>query len=221
MSSSQQRVAPAAGSTRLFQMACRWRPTRQATSQPQAMVASSAGSRSSQENSGLNPGASLATLAAGLAGTPVCMANQITQITKAHPLKKTSVNQSIRADTLRRSVGSANAARAAMAGRASSSERSKSGLIALLTTLTSAAHNGSATCGLRSWWRQRQSVQSARGQAGQVNHTSSLPQRFQSAMEAGSDSAWGQWICSVIEASNAASASSPTTQLSSCGAAAP
>ncbi|MDT4843457.1 hypothetical protein FQZ97_773910 [compost metagenome] len=157
-------------------MASRCWPTRQATSQTQAAEASRARPNSSPENSGTKPGASRATLAAGLAGTPVCMANQITQMMRAQPVKKISVNQSISADMLRRSVGSANAASAASAGRASSSVRSCRSDRALAAKPISAAHSGRATWGRKSWRRQRHSVQSTRGQAGQVNHSSRRPQ---------------------------------------------
>ncbi|MCB1989211.1 MAG: hypothetical protein KDE69_12910, partial [Burkholderiaceae bacterium] len=76
------------------------------------------------ENSGSNPRASFATLAAGFAGTPVCVDVHMTQMAMADTEKKSRVNQSISAATLRRNVGRAKAARAASAGRPSNSARS-------------------------------------------------------------------------------------------------
>src|SRR5690349_1009313 len=110
MTSNQASAAPPAGSTRPFQIAARLRLVRQRTSATQASVAVRATRKGSTEKLGTKPGASRATLAAGLGGTPVCSEIQITQITSAQPLKNSSVNQSIRAETLRSKVGSANAA---------------------------------------------------------------------------------------------------------------
>jgi hypothetical protein len=76
------------------------------------------------ENVAVNPGAILATLMAGWAGHPVCIESHTTQITMAHVLKKSKVNQSIKALTLRCRVGNANAANAAMAGNDRSKARS-------------------------------------------------------------------------------------------------
>src|SRR6059058_4691973 len=102
MSSNQHSAVPEAGSTRLFQITCGCRPVRQRTSHAHASVPTSATS----ENDGTKPGARRATFSAGLAGMPVCSDSQITQIVIAHALKKTSENQSIRADALRLNVGS-------------------------------------------------------------------------------------------------------------------
>src|SRR5574343_2097940 len=125
VSNNQHRVVPAAGSTRLFQMALRWRPARHHTRAHQARVAARATAKAMAENCGSKPRASLATLAAGLAGTPVCVDTQITQIAMTEALKNSRVNQSIKADMLRRSVGRAKAASAARAGRLSSRARSE------------------------------------------------------------------------------------------------
>src|SRR5687768_4533969 len=105
-------------------MASRLRLVRQRTSQIQATVAASATRKANRPKVGTTPGASLATLAAGLAGTPVISEIQITQITSAQPLKNSRVNQSISAETLRSNVGRAKAASAASAGSPSSKARS-------------------------------------------------------------------------------------------------
>ena len=76
ISSIQHRAVPPAGSTSVFQSAERCRPVRQRTSQHQAMVAAKASTKVMAENSGTKPGTSRATLAAGLGGTPVCIATQ-------------------------------------------------------------------------------------------------------------------------------------------------
>src|SRR5215218_638223 len=95
---SQPSAAPAAGSTRLFQSAWRLRLVRQRTSAIQATVATNAARKGTKPKLGVKPGASLKTLAAGLAGTPVCSEIQITQMTSAQPLKNSRVNQSISAE---------------------------------------------------------------------------------------------------------------------------
>src|SRR5688500_3519011 len=100
-------------------MTTRCLPVRHLTSQAHAAVAASAIANEITEKLGSNPGASLATLAAGLAGTTVCIETHTTQMTRAQPLKNSRVNQSISAETLRPSVGNAKAASAARAGRAS------------------------------------------------------------------------------------------------------
>ena len=86
---------------------------------PHTAVAAKATTNANHPKLGSKPGNKRATLAAGLAGQPVCMAIQTTQITKAQVVKKINVNQSIKAATLRRSVGSAKAAKVANAGKAS------------------------------------------------------------------------------------------------------
>ncbi len=103
----------------------------------------------------------------------------------AQPEKKSRVNQSISADTLRRKVGSAKAASVARAGRPSSSERSDDPVNSVLNSTTSTSHSGTATWRAVSCSRQRHSVHSASGQAGQVNHTSSFSRlRHSAAAEA-------------------------------------
>jgi hypothetical protein len=149
MSSSQHSTAPAAGKTKLFQMAARWRPIRQATNQAQASVANKANAKAGAENSGKKPGAKRATLAAGWAGKPVCMATQITQIVSAHTLKNNRVNQSIKAPKLRRRVGSAKAANAEMPGKAKSKVRSDMPVSQVPPKVTSTNHKGKAKWGYR------------------------------------------------------------------------
>jgi hypothetical protein len=119
------------------------------TNQAHARVASRAKPKAMRENSGKNPGASLATLAAGLAGNPVCMAIQMTQMVRAQKLKNSSVNQSIRAPKLRRKVGKANAAKAAIPGKASKSALSDMPVNQVATTVTPLNHKGKARCGKR------------------------------------------------------------------------
>ena len=67
-------TTPPAGSTRLRQIAARCRAVRQRTTHSHAAVAAIAVISASHANCGLKPGASLATLAATLAGTPACIA---------------------------------------------------------------------------------------------------------------------------------------------------
>ena len=176
MNNSQLSAAPPAGSTRLFQMAARWRPTRHFTSAIQASVARDAMANAKNEKLDWKPGASLATLAAGCAGTPVCIAIQTTHIVNAQPEKNSRVNQSIRAETWRFRVGKAKAASAASAGNASSKVRSDDPVSKVATAHTAKNHAGSAMCllmrRLNNWWRQRHNVHSVNGQAGQVNHNS-------------------------------------------------
>ena len=158
-------------------MGARSRDARHHTKLHHATEAASATSSANSENDGLNPGASLATLAAGLAGTPVCMAIQMTQMAKVEMLKNSRVNQSINAATARLSVGSAKAASVAMAGRPSSKARSAGAVLMVAPTDTSENHSGNHRW--RCHWvlaiclRQRHSVQMARGHAGQPNHSSS------------------------------------------------
>ena len=128
-------------------MAARLRDVRQATSTHQAKVAATATAKESTENSGVNCGASLATLAAGLAGMPVCSESQITQMAMAAALKNSRVNQSINALMLRRSVGRAKAASVAMAGRPSSRARSAGSVLSEAITGMTANHSGSARWG--------------------------------------------------------------------------
>ena len=100
------------------------------------------------------------------------MANHTTHTTSAQPEKKSRVNQSIKAVTVRLRVGSAKAANAASAGRPSSSERSLDAVSTVVTSATPRNHRGNARCGLRHTWRQRQTVHTASGAAGQPNHNS-------------------------------------------------
>ena len=120
---------------------------RQRTSAPQATVAASAKANAPTENSGTNSGARRATLAAGLAGVPVCMATQTTQMMSAQTLKNSSVNQSIRAPRLRRNVGNARAAKVAMAGSEVKSARSDKPVNQVAPTVTITNHSGKPRCG--------------------------------------------------------------------------
>jgi len=164
----------------LFQIAFGCLPTRHLTSQIHTSVAQTAMANGVNEKLGTKPGAKRATLAAGCAGTPVCMAIQTTQMTSAQPVKKIRVNQSISAPTLRLSVGRAKAASAASAGSASSSERSAALVVNVAALAMATKQTGNQRCSpvkraLTSCRRQRHSVQRASGQAGQVNHRKSWP----------------------------------------------
>ena len=68
----------------------------------------------------------------------------------AQPVKKINVNQSIKALTLRPSVGSANAASAASVGNASNKERCAELVVRVAATATSTNHSGSHKCRLLS-----------------------------------------------------------------------
>jgi hypothetical protein len=70
------------------------------------------------------------------------MANHTTQMMKAQPEKKSSVNQSMNAATLRRSVGNANAASVANAGKDNSKVRSADKVSKPVTTDNEANHMG-------------------------------------------------------------------------------
>ena len=94
--------------------------------------------------------ASLATLAAGLAGMPVCMAPYMNQMNSAVVVKKQMENQSMAAAALRAMVGSAKAASTARPGRASRSARS----LPPISTLAPAAVNVSAK-GAETWGAAR------------------------------------------------------------------
>jgi len=101
-------------------------------------------------------------------------------MTSAQPVKKIRVNQSISDPTLRPSVGNAKAANAARAGKASSSERLAALVVKVAALATATNQMGSQRCrpvkrALNNCRRQRHSVQSANGQAGQVNHKKSWP----------------------------------------------
>ena len=124
MTKSQHKLAPLAGSTMLFQSAERCLPARHFTRLAHAKLAKPARMKALIENSGSKPGASLETLIAGCAGKPVCKEIQTVQMIKAPTLKNKRVNQSMKALTLRLSVGNANAAKVANAGKPMSSERS-------------------------------------------------------------------------------------------------
>ncbi len=177
MSKSQQSAAPAAGSTKLFQMAERCCPVLHCTSQIQVKVAKSATTKALRPKLGKKPGRSLATFAAGCGGQPVCMANQTTQMMNAHPLKKIRVNQSIKALTLLCRVGKANAANAAKKGNDKSKTRSGGTLSMALIAQSVPKHKGIKRCRLclaaSQWCRHLQSVHKVKGQAGQVNHSHS------------------------------------------------
>ena len=120
---------------------------RHLTKPNQAKVADKASTKVGAENSGVKPGTSRATLAAGWAGMPVCMAIQTTHTTKAQPLKNSKVNQSIQALRLRRKVGSANAASVAMAGRETSKARSDKPVNHVVPMVTVANQSGRLKCG--------------------------------------------------------------------------
>ena len=117
-------MAPLAGSTMLFQSAERCLPARHLTRLTQANVAKLAKMKAVMENSITKPGASRATLMAGCSGKPVCIESQTVQMISAPKLKKSKVNQSMKALTLRFKVGNANAASVANAGKLMSSARS-------------------------------------------------------------------------------------------------
>jgi hypothetical protein len=87
-------------------------------------------------------------LRAGLAGNPVCKESQTTQIINAPALKNSKVNQSIKALTLRFSVGKAKAAKVANAGKANNKERSPDSdkQVVKMTTVTN--HKGKNKWGL-------------------------------------------------------------------------
>ena len=157
-------------------MAAWWRPTRHFTSQAHTSVAASATRKTGSEKLATKSGAWRSTLAAGCLGKPVCMATQMTQMMMPPPVKKSSVNQSISAATLRWRVGNANAARVAREGRASIRARSAGLVVSVVKTATAANHSGSARCRLtlrlNICRRQRHTVHSTSGQAGQVNHSS-------------------------------------------------
>jgi hypothetical protein len=70
------------------------------------------------------------------------MASHTTQMMKAHPEKKSSVNQSMKAAMLRRKVGNANAANVAKAGNDKSSVRSADKVSKPVTTDNEANHMG-------------------------------------------------------------------------------
>ena len=143
----------------------------------QASVAAMRDARTPAARScGSKPGARRATLAAGLAGTPVCSEIQTTQMTSAQPLKKSSENQSISA---RHAALAASAARTRPASRAPAGRASARGpdvaWQSRRDTPTEREPQRQRDVAARSWRRQRQSVHSASGQAGQVNHSSSRP----------------------------------------------
>ena len=119
---------------------------RQRTKAAQATVANTATAVRPNENSGENSGAKRVTLAAVLAGVPVCMATQTTQMMSAQALKNSNVNQSIKAPKLRLSVGSAKAANVATAGKAVKSARSDKPVNHVAPTVTKANHKGKAKC---------------------------------------------------------------------------
>ena len=75
---------------------------------------------------------------------------------------------------VRWNVGSAKAASAASGGNASINARSLPPIAMHAAMLTAAQLSGTAMCRFGIWRRQRQSVQNASGQAGQVNQASSL-----------------------------------------------
>ena len=182
-------MAPEAGSTRLFHKAVRCRPVRQRASANQASVVASAATKAGHWNTGSKPGASRATLAAGLAGTPVCRDSHTTQMTMAQSVKNSTVNQSISEAMLRRKVGSAKAASVASAGSATSRARSLALVNTVVVTGTSAIITGRPRWRWRricsSWCRQRHSVHSTSGQTGQVNHRNRRASARQSLSRAG------------------------------------
>ena len=84
-------------------------------------------------------------------------------------VKKNTENQSIAAAALRCSVGSAKAASTASAGRASISARSEPPMPIADREQRQGAAERHREVPSSSWRRQRQTVHSASGQAGQVN----------------------------------------------------
>ena len=156
----------------LFQSTGVWRPTRQANKPNQAAVAKTAGISRIQENGVSKPGAKRSTLSAVFAGQPVCMANQTTQMTKAQAEKNSSVNQSTKADRLRRSVGKAKAAKVAKAGRANNRARSRCPAMVAAINITAMTMRGCNTWPLFHCWRHCHRDHKTKGHAGQLNHTS-------------------------------------------------
>jgi hypothetical protein len=73
------------------------------------------------------------------------MANHTTQMMNAHPEKKIRVNQSIKADTLRRKVGSAKAPNVANGGKAKSMVLSAVGVNKEVVSASEANHSGNTT----------------------------------------------------------------------------
>ena len=138
------------------------------------------------ENSGTNSGAKRATLRAGAAGYPVCMANQTTQMVSAQMLKNRRVNQSIKAPKLRLSVGNAKAAKVAIAGNDVNMARSDSPVNQVAPIVTAANQSGKPKWGKRqtcdSCPRQRHSDHSAKGHAGQENQAINLAKACKSIM---------------------------------------
>jgi hypothetical protein len=75
------------------------------------------------------------------------MDSQTTQMVKAQRLKKTKVNQSTSALTLRSKVGNANAASVAKAGKANSNALSLRPVPMVLHKVTAKNQSGRAKCG--------------------------------------------------------------------------
>ena len=123
---------------------------------------------------------------AGCAGHPVCSDSQTTQIINAPPEKKSKVNQSINAATLLFNVGKAKAAKHANAGSERRSVRSGFLDVTLAIKMTSHMKTGKTKCCCQmfslQWFLHVQSVQAAKGQAGQVNQSKSLSKPFHWAL---------------------------------------
>ena len=127
-------------------MAWGCRPTRHWIKRSQIKLTTTANAKLIMLKLFTKPGTSFATFNAGCAGTPVCKDTQTPQMINAPPVKKNSVNQSIRAATARLKVGSENAANAAMPGNAKSSVRSGSLVNKLATSVTTNMNEGHVKC---------------------------------------------------------------------------
>ena len=108
------------------------------------------------------------------------MANQTTQMSKAQAEKNSSVNQSTRAERLRRSVGNAKAAKVAKAGKASKRARSRCAPMAVATNITVMTMRGSSTWPLCHCWRHCHKDHKTKGHAGQLNQINKRPKAAQS-----------------------------------------
>ena len=95
---------------------------------------------------------------------------------KAQPVKKISVNQSIKAEKLRLKVGSAKAAKVAMGGNTNISVWSSVRVINATHRASAINHRGRTKCRLQlcdnHWRRHCHSVHRTNGHAGHMNHTS-------------------------------------------------
>ena len=101
------------------------------------------------------------------------MANHNTQMVMLQAEKKRTENQSMNAATLRFKVGNAKAASMANAGRAPNRRRSDAPSRTLTKVRIATKIRGTIRWLSRSCPRQRQTVQTASGHTGQVNHSKS------------------------------------------------